>query len=72
MTKKGIVFCNTCHEIVGDSFPVFDHHHSINLENETLMNNLHLKGFQFIEDTPKNRKYLIKHFPPRKEVTIKL
>jgi len=73
MTKKGLVFCHTCNEIVGDSFPV-NHYHSFEMRNEILTNpkNMQYIGFKFLVDTPKMRKHLAKEFPPRKEIIITL
>jgi len=71
MTKKGLVFCNTCCRIVGDSFPV-DHYHSFEVRNEMLEKNMNKLAFQFITDTKKNRAYLKKNFRPRNTVTLKL
>jgi len=68
---KGIVFCNTCHRIVGDSFPV-EHYHGFEVRNEMLEKNLGALAFQFITDNKKNRTYLAKHFPPRNKVILKL
>ena len=73
MTDKGIVFCHTCNNIVGDSFPVH-HYHSFELRNE-MLNRPEIQqyiGFKFYTDTPEIRERLMKDFPPRTEIVLKL
>jgi hypothetical protein len=70
--NKGIVFCNLCHRIVGTSFPVVNHGHSLNFHNRILENNLDKIGFSFFADTQENREFLEKNYPPIDEVKIKL
>jgi len=68
---KGIVFCHTCNEIVGDSFPVQHYHKDYgNGSGAIYMLDHNMLGFSYYKDTPKVRRDLVKLMPPRKEIVI--
>jgi len=74
MSEKGIVFCHTCNQIVGDSFPVYDHYHKDfgNGSMSVWMLQKCMLGFGWYKDTKKIRKQLAKDFPPRTKLEIEI
>lgn len=72
-TEKGIVFCHTCNNIIGDSFPVNHYHKDFGSGSGAIWLLQHgMYGFSFIVDTPENREKLAKDFPPRTKIEVEI
>lgn len=73
MVKKRIVFCHTCNNIVGDSFPVEHYHRNFgNGSGAIWMLEHNMLGLSYYKDTKTNRKKLSKMFPPRTKIEVEI
>lgn len=71
--SKGIVFCHTCNNIIGDSFPVEHYHKDFGSGSGSIWMLKHgMLGNGWYKDTKAIRKQLAKDFPPRTKIEVEI